>query len=180
MIVAQAASPEAISSSATASDTTSAPTPPHSIGTVMPRKPKRPISASASRGKVLSRSQAAELGLRRCCANCRAVSRIMDCCSLSIMNTPFSGYPQFYPRNEQYGLKFLHTSIDEGPVAISFRLPMPEHLRSSAAWIDGLTQMSGEAGSLLQESAAFMPRLSANSLWRKYSCSPRRPPEALQ
>jgi len=42
MIVVKAASPAAISSSATASDTASVPSPPLSSGTVMPGKLSRP------------------------------------------------------------------------------------------------------------------------------------------
>src|SRR3954451_19167009 len=66
----------------------SAPAPPHSVGTVMPRKPSLPISASNGRGISPAASQARTCGSTCSRANARAVSRIRLCYSLSSMALP--------------------------------------------------------------------------------------------
>src|SRR4051812_21540249 len=66
----------------------SAPAPPHSVGTVMPRKPSLPISASSGRGISPAASQARTCGNTCSRAKARAVSRIRICSSLSSMASP--------------------------------------------------------------------------------------------
>src|SRR5260221_6251525 len=63
----------------------SAPAPPHSVGTHMPKNPSWPISASSGRGISPAASQARTCGAILSCANARAVSRIWVCSSLRSM-----------------------------------------------------------------------------------------------
>src|SRR5215470_5901272 len=86
-IVAHDASPAAISSSMSASETWSSPAPPQRSGTQTPKRPSGPISFNASRGKAAVRSHSAARGVSRARANRRTVSRIISCSPVSIIGS---------------------------------------------------------------------------------------------
>src|SRR5262245_11043701 len=86
-IVAHDASPAAISSSTSASETWSSPAPPQRSGTQTPKRPSGPISFNASRGNAAVRSHSAARGVSRARANRRTVSRIISCSAVIIIGS---------------------------------------------------------------------------------------------
>src|SRR5260221_13504594 len=92
----------------------SAPAPPHSVGTHMPKNPSWPISASSDRGISPAASQARTCGAIFSTAKARAVSRIRICSSVRIM--------VFWPLPRELGAVVVDEAAGVG------RLQVVDHL----------------------------------------------------